>query len=213
MQRAWYFLFGIVGGIAVGVVIARGGSPSQTQTIRSTAPSTTFGSPRSVPGMPLVAARPMATSHAVVEPEAPATSIVIPIPARLGGSKSVSTAIEAAAERLGLVPTELVDLADPSSGELSTRVLQQLDNAYARGAALGERLGLEPPQRELLAARFAHQLVRIEGQLRQSPGARVDDVVEMVTRDTLEDLRRNLGDDVARAAEPGVHELTPLGPR
>jgi hypothetical protein len=205
MQRVWYVVLGIAGGIVIGVLIASDGSPSQPSRSSSPAPTATIGSSRS-PRPPLVTATRTA---AVAEPEVPATSIEIPIPSRLGGAKPVSTATAAVAERLGLVPTELVDLAE--GGELSTTVLQQLDNAHARGAELGERLGLEASERELLAARFAHQLVRIERELRQSPGARRDDVVEMVTRDTLEDLRRNVGDDVARAAESGVRGLKSLG--
>src|SRR5690242_2831370 len=100
MHRGWYFLFGIVGGIVVGVLIARDASPSQPS--RSSAPATTVGSARSA-RVPLVtAARATVGSTGFVEPEVAGASIVIPVPARLGGDKPVSTATAEVADRLGL---------------------------------------------------------------------------------------------------------------
>ena len=211
-HRAWYFLFGGVAGIAVGVLIARDdGSRARSSTSPTTiTPPTPLTLP--TPPTPRPAFVGAASRNApVVEPEVPTTSIVIPVPTRLGGGKPVSPANEQVAERLGLLPTDLADLTEPPGGELPSAVVRRLDDAHARGAALGDRLGLGPSQRELLAGRFANQLVRIERNFRQSPaGTRFDDVVEMVTRDTLEDLRRNLGDNVARDAEPDVRGLKSL---
>lgn len=143
--------------------------------------------------------------------DAPTTSIDVPIPARLGGGKPVSPSTSDLADRLALAATELAELADPPGGEVPEPIVRRLEDAHARGTALADRLGLDPSDRALLAGRFTNQLVRAERQLLLSPPTTTrEDVWAMVTRDTLEDLRRNLGDDVAQAAEPDVRALTPL---
>jgi hypothetical protein len=149
--------------------------------------------------------------EAPVESATPPTSMVVPIPSRLGGGKSVSSSTTALANRLQLVPAELADLAEEPGGDVPQHIARELEDAHARGTALGDRLGLDPPDAELLAGRFTNQLVRLERQLRQSPhGVTFEDVSEMVTRDTLQDLRSNLGEDVAKAAESDVRGLKPL---
>ena len=141
----------------------------------------------------------------------PPTSIVVPVPVRLGGGKPVSPSTADLADRLLLVPAELADLADEPGGELPQTIVSRLEDAHARGTALGDRLGLDQSGGELLAGRFTNQLVRLERELQQSPpGVKLEDVRDMVTRDTLEDLRRNLGEDVANAAESDVRGLQPL---
>ena len=137
--------------------------------------------------------------------------MIVPVPARFGGGKPVSTSTTELADRLQLAPTELGALAEEPGGELPQTIVRRLEDAHAQGAALASRLGLDSPEGALLAGRFTNQLVRIERQLQLSPQpVKFEDVVEMVTHDTLEDLRRNLGDAVAKAAELDVRGLQPL---
>lgn len=141
----------------------------------------------------------------------PPTSTIVPIPARLGGGKPVSPSTADLADRLQVVPAELAELAEEPGGELPQAIISRLEDAHAQGTALGDRLGLDPPGGELLAGRFTNQLVRLERELKRSPQpVKLEDVLEMVTRDTLADLRRNLGEDVAQAAESDVRGLKPL---
>lgn len=162
------------------------------------------------------ALRPGASASAPdpqADPGQTATSIIVPRPRRLGGDQPVSPSTTELADRLGLAPTDLGALAEQPGGDLPPNIIRQLDDAHTQGAALGDRLGLAPPERDLLAGRFANQLVRLERQLEKSPQpVKFEDVQEMVTHDTLEDLRRNLGDDVAHAAEQDVRGLQPLRP-
>ena len=136
--------------------------------------------------------------------------MVVPIPPRFGGGKPVPPSTAELADRLHLVPAELADLAKERGGELPQDIVRGLEDAHARGTALGDRLGLDQAGNELLAGRFTNQLVRLERQLQLSPQAKFEDVLEMVTRDTLQDLRSNLGDDVATAAGSDVRGLKPL---
>jgi hypothetical protein len=138
-------------------------------------------------------------------------SVIVPIPRRLGGDTPVSPSTADLADRLQMVPAELAELAEEPGGELPPTIVSRLEGAHAQGTALGGRLGLNPPDGELLAGRFTNQLVRLERELQRSPAAvKFEDVLEMVTRDTLEDLRRNLGADVAQAAESDLRGLRPL---
>jgi hypothetical protein len=144
-------------------------------------------------------------------PAAEPTVITLPIPPSLGGGKHVAPGTREVATRLGLVPEDLTDVADARGGSLPPPVTKRLDDAYARGVALGDRLAVTPPNDEIVGNRFANQLVRIDREMRRSPpSTKLADVVDAVTRDTIADLRRNVGDEVADAAKPELLALQPL---
>jgi hypothetical protein len=136
---------------------------------------------------------------------------VLPLPSKLGGGVTVSPDTREVAGRLGLVPEELADVANARGGTLPAPTVKKLDDAYARGVGLAQRLGVDPTRDELVGNRYANQLVRIDREMRRSPpGTKLADVVEMVTNDTLSDLRKNVGDDAANAAKPDLASLQPL---
>jgi hypothetical protein len=183
-------------------------------TSRSATPASTLGHLGS-PGRPSLRTESPATAPGqAVESTEPPTSVVVPLPTRLGGGTPVSPSTTELADQLRLVPEHLAELAEEPGGEVPPTIIRRLEDAQAQGTALGERLGLDPSDTDLLASRFTNQLVRVERQMQISPQpVKLADVQEMVTRDTLEDLRRNLGDDVAKAAEQDVRGLQPLRPR
>jgi hypothetical protein len=184
------------------------GTDSSASRSANPAPSVAHRGPAGRPDLRALVAPAV---EAPAESAQPSTSMVVPMPPRLGGDTPVSPTTADLAARLQLVPAELADIADEPGGELPPTIVSRLEDAHDRGTALGDRLGLEPAGGELLAGRFTNQLVRLERELKRSPPeVKREDVLEMVTRDTLEDLRRNLGDDVAQAAEPDVRGLKPL---
>jgi len=139
------------------------------------------------------------------------TAITIPFPARLGGGIDVPAPTREIAKRLGLVPEELQDLALARGGSLPGPVVKGLDDAYGRGMKLAQRLNVDPQKDDLVGNRFANQLLRIDREMRRSPpGTKLDDVIAAVTRDTLEDLSRNLGPAIADAAKPELAATRPL---
>ncbi len=138
-------------------------------------------------------------------------AVTIPLPQKLGGGKDVSPATRAIAQRLGLVPEELQDLALARGGTLPSPIVRRLDEAYTRGLTLAQRLAVDPQKDDLVANRFANQLVRIDREMRRSPpGAKLDDVVAAVTNDTLEDLKRNVGPQMVDAAKRELAATPPL---
>ena len=138
-------------------------------------------------------------------------AVTIPLPQKLGGGKDVPPATRAIAQRLGLVPEELQDLALARGGTLPSPIVRRLDEAYARGLTLAQRLAVDPQKDDLVANRFANQLVRIDREMRRSPpGAKLDDVIAAVTNDTLDDLKRNVGPQVADAAKRELAATPPL---
>jgi len=85
-----------------------------------------------------------------------------------------------------------------------------LDAAGLVGDKVRERRGLEPPQDAMLANRFANQLLRIKREMDRAPSGSLAQVTDTITRDTLGDIQKNLGDAAAAAAKPALAELTPL---
>jgi hypothetical protein len=160
----------------------------------------------------LPAASPAIDNTSSAAGVAPSSRMVaLPIPASLGGGKPVTSQTRSVAERLGLVPEALASVAEAHGGTLPAAVVRKLDDAYAQGLALGQRVGLEAPKDEICANRFANQLVRIDIEMHRSPpSTTLADVVNAVTSDTITDLRRTLGDDVAGAAAPELAKLAPL---
>jgi hypothetical protein len=137
--------------------------------------------------------------------------MTLPLPARFGGGKPVATSTREVATRLGLVPEELGDVAEARGGTLPPAVVKKLDDAYAEGQTLGEHLGLEGPKDGMLGNRFANQLLRIDREMQRSPpSTQLSDSVEAVTRDTLADIQKNLGQEAADASKPGLAALQPL---
>ena len=131
-----------------------------------------------------------------------------PVPERVAAGHPVSAGTVELGRELGQPPLFLAPLVD-ASGEMPVPTLRRLRRYNIVGSSLARRIGLNDDDAGFLAGRFVHHLTRV---LREASGADLDEPNRLrlsaaILRDTLADVRRNLGDAAARLVERELERL------